>query len=112
MDKRALRRVYIASPYRKGDMAMNVKFQLDCSDELIELGYYPYTPLLSHFQKISSGRDDKYWIELDLAWVEVCDIVLRLGGESDGADGEVAHAIKFGIPVVYSVGELLELKLE
>ena len=46
------------------------------------------------------------WIELDLAWVEVCDCVLRLGGYSIGADSEVRHALRLGIPVYNSIDEL------
>lgn len=47
------------------------------------------------------------WYGLDLPWVEVAHAVLRLPGESRGADGEVAHAEKFGIPVFHSVQELI-----
>jgi hypothetical protein len=48
------------------------------------------------------------WIAIDLEWVPACDVLLRLDGESSGADGEVAFALEWSVPVVYSVAELLE----
>ncbi len=39
------------------------------------------------------------WIDLDLEWVKSCDCLLRLDGESKGADMEVALAESLGIPV-------------
>ena len=101
-------KVYIASPYTKGDVAVNVKRQLDCVDELMTLGFAPFAPLYSHFQHMAHPRPYEDWIKLDLIWVEVCDCLLRLEGESDGADGEVAVAKKLGIPVFYTVWQLIE----
>jgi hypothetical protein len=100
-------KVYIASPYTKGDVAVNVKRQLDMADELMTLGYAPFAPLYSHFQHMAHPRPYQDWIAIDLVWVPVCDIVLRLDGESSGADGEVAFAKEHGIPVVFSVDELV-----
>jgi hypothetical protein len=104
-------KVYIASPYTKGDTAINVKRQLDCVDELMTLGYAPFAPLYSHFQHMAHPRPYTDWVEIDLIWVEACDVVLRLEGESSGADGEVAYAQKNNIPVVYSIEELQKLNL-
>jgi len=41
-----------------------------------------------------------------MEWITVCDCVLRLEGESPGADAEVVLAKKKGIPVFYSIDEL------
>lgn len=101
-------KVYIASPYTKGDIAVNVKRQLDCVDELMNWGYAPFAPLYSHFQHMAHPRPYTDWIKVDLEWVKACDVVLRLEGESAGADGEVKHAQILGIPVVYSIQELNE----
>lgn len=100
-------RVYIASPYTKGDVAINVKRQLDCADELMTLGYVPFAPLYSHFQHMAHPRPYTDWIEIDLIWVKQCNCVLRLDGESSGADGEVEFAKQNNIPVFYSINELL-----
>ena len=99
-------KVYIASPYTMGDIAVNVKLQIDTVDELINGGFAPFAPLYSHFQHMAHPRDYHDWIKLDLEWVSVCDCVLRLGGESSGADGEVAYAQELMIPVFYSIEAL------
>lgn len=46
------------------------------------------------------------WLTMDLELVKRSDAVLRLPGESSGADGEVAHAESLGIPVFHSIGDL------
>lgn len=48
------------------------------------------------------------WIKLDNVWVLSCDALYRFGGESKGADGEVALAKANGIPVFYSIDALCE----
>lgn len=99
--------VYIASPYTKGDVAVNVKVQIDMFDKLMTIGFAPFAPLYSHFQHMTHPRPYQDWIEIDLVWVEVCDCVLRLPGDSSGADGEVEYAKKLNKPVFYSIKELL-----
>jgi len=105
-----MKKVYIASPYTLGDVAVNVKTQMDMADKLMDLGFVPFVPLYSHFQHMAHPRPYKDWIALDLEWVEICDYVLRLPGESSGADGEVRHAEKLNIPIFYSLEELLNTK--
>ena len=99
-------KVYLASPYTKGDVAVNVKVQIDMVDELMNLGFVPFCPLYSHFQHMVHPRPYQDWIAIDLEWLPVCDCVLRLAGESSGADGEVKLANELGIPVFYSVVEM------
>jgi len=101
-------KVYIASPYTLGDVAVNVKMQLDKVNELMDLGYAPFAPLYSHFQHMAHPRPYEDWIKIDLEWVRVCDCVLRIGGESKGADGEVDLAINLGKPIYYNVDDLLK----
>jgi hypothetical protein len=106
MKKRKMK-VYIASPYTKGDIAVNVKRQIDCTDELLTLGFVPYTPLYSHFQHMAHPRPYQDWIDLDLEWIGVCDCLLRLDGESTGADNEVKLAYELGKQVFYSIDDLV-----
>jgi len=98
--------VYIASPYTVGDVAVNVKTQMDTADSLIEKGYCPIAPLLSHFLHINKPRPYEDWTKMDMALVRVSDYVLRLPGESRGADAEVELAKSLKIPVVYNIGSL------
>lgn len=96
-------KVYIASPYTLGDVAVNVKLQIDTVDILISKGFAPFAPLYYHFQHMAHPRPYEDWVKLDFEWVGVCDCVLRLGGESRGADAEVDYAIGLGKPVFSSV---------
>lgn len=105
MTKQKLR-VYIASPYSIGDVCANVRESMDCFDQLMNAGFAPYAPLMSHFQNIVHHRPYQEWIEHDLQWVLAADVVLRLPGESKGADGEVSYAEACGIPVVYTINAL------
>ena len=101
-------KVYIASPYTKGDIAVNVKTQMDNADMLIDFGFAPFVPLYSHFQHMAHPRPYEDWTKLDNEWVRVCDCVLRLPGESCGADKEVELAKSLNIPVFYSIVEIIK----
>jgi hypothetical protein len=105
-----MKKVYIASPYTKGDVAVNVKAQIDAFAKLMDAGYAPFAPLYSHFQHMAHPRPYENWLKLDLEWIPVCDALLRLPGESSGADIEVELAKKLGKPVYYSIEELIENK--
>lgn len=72
-----------------------------------ELGFVPMCPHWSHFQHTFRPRPYADWLAFDLEWLPCCDAVLRLPGESSGADGEVARAVELGIPVFGSVAELV-----
>ncbi len=58
--------VYIASPYTKGDPAMNTHFQCKIFNEMLGDGVVlPYIPLLSHFQHTLFPRHYQDWIDYD-----------------------------------------------
>jgi hypothetical protein len=101
-------RVYIASPYRIGDKIENVRRSLEAANKLIQAGMYPYAPLLNHYQNELFPQSEETWIKQDLAWISCCQCLLRLPGESFGADGEVAKANFEEIPVFYNIEDLLE----
>jgi hypothetical protein len=105
-----MKKVYIASPYTLGDVAVNVKTQIAVADRLINAGFCPHIPLLSHFQHMIYPRPYKDWLKLDLEWLKVCDCLLRLPGKSKGADKEVEYAKSLDIPVFYSLKELIKWK--
>ena len=98
--------IYVASPYSHGDKFKNVKKSIVIGEELIELGFVPYLPLLSHFWNEISPHDYFYWLDYDMEILEKMNALLRLPGESNGADLEVARAKNMGIPIYYSVEEL------
>lgn len=99
-------KVYIASPYTVGDQSKNVRRQMDCFNELRNKGFIPFIPLLTHFQHMVHPQSYESWMVWDFAWIESCNCVLRLNGESPGADREVEYAKLHNIPVFYSTIEL------
>lgn len=100
-------KVYIASAYTKGDVAANVKAQMDATNDLYELGFNVYSPLIgTHFQHMVYPKDYNFWLSLDYEWISVCDCVLRLDGFSEGADMEVEHAKRLGKKVFYDIVDL------
>lgn len=101
-------KVYIASPYSKGDIGVNVKTQLDMFETLTNLGFFPIPPLWSHFQHLAHPKSYEFWCDYTMELMLMCNCVLRLPGESSGADNEVKKAEEMGIPVFYSVDELLD----
>lgn len=107
MGGRHIRRVYIAGPYTHGDVQRNVENALIVADMLLREGYAPYVPHLSHYWKHLSPHTYEEWLALGIAYLEVCDAVVRLPGYSPGADLEVAYAKERGIPIFRSVEELL-----
>lgn len=107
VDKNLIR-VYIASPYAKGNTTINVKRQHDVYDQLLDIGFYPIMPLLNHYHDLIHPRHSEDRMRIDFESVKMSHIVLRLPGESPGADREVELAKKLGILVVYSIEELLE----
>ena len=109
--------VYIASPYTRGDVAMNTHFQCKVFDRLLTDGkVWPVAPLWSHFQHTVFPRPYRDWIEYDQALLHLYDACLRLTAElervgysqheSSGADGEVKTFERLGRPVFLSIEEL------
>ena len=103
-----MKRVYIAGPYTKGDVAVNVRNAVLAGQKILEAGHSPYIPHLCHFWHFLIPGPWEQWIKHDEQWVGVCHAVLRLEGQSVGADGEVALAKSLGIPVFLDMSELLK----
>lgn len=100
-------KVYIAGPMTKGCIRTNVRVALAAATELADAGFAPIVPHLSHFWDMMYPRPYEYWMKIDFEWLAACGALLRLPGESSGADREVAKAQELGIPVFYSVQELV-----
>ena len=100
-------RVYIASAYTKGDVAINVHNVILVADELVKLGHTPYVPHLTHFWHLVSPKEVDFWYEYDNSFIDHwAECLLRLPNESIGADKEVERARKLGIPVYYDIKKL------
>ena len=101
-----MKRIYVAGPYTGGEVIENVRRAVVMGDKLTGLGYAPYIPHLSHFAHFHKPRPYGDWLTTGLAWVSVCDAVLRLPGKSPGSEEEVKYAKELGIPVFYHLNDL------
>lgn len=107
----ARKRIFVSGPITKGDRINNLAQALQATRTLWNKGYAPFCPHLTMMTEHLFQEHLKYedYIEQCLAWVEVSDAVLRLPGESAGADRECAHAASKNIPVFTVLGRLLEI---
>lgn len=130
-----MKRIYIAGPISRGDLAHNVNQATAAFVALAVAGLAPFCPHWSVYSKpckrvpitgyespdvirtdvvcvaTVSGNDEMThadWLNVDLPWVQVADAVLRLPGESAGADREVEFARACGVPVYHSVREVVD----
>lgn len=99
-------RIYIAGPYSKGDVAVNVRNAFQTASRLADLGFAPFVPHATHFWHLMFPRPYEFWLELDNEFLPFCEGLLRLPGESSGADKEVALAGKLGIPIFTTVEDV------
>jgi len=118
------KRVYIAGPISKGDLAHNINQATAAFVALAKAGLAPLCPHWSVYAKPaivgpaahlphevwckatvdgSPGMSHDDWIGVDLPWVIMADAVVRLPGESSGADIETGCARDHGVPVFDSV---------
>ncbi len=102
-------RVYISGPYSKGDTVANIREACLAAARVINAGHLAYVPHTSMLLHLLEPRPYADWLAHDLGWLAACDVVLRLPGESPGADVECRMAERMGIPVVRSAEELGKL---
>lgn len=115
---------YVAGPISKGDIVANLMKAHDAGMALLKGGLAVIVPhgncfwgnltkggyhLPSAFvpEACPGGTTHADWMGCDLEIVRRCDAVLRLPGESKGADMETACADECGIPVFADAAELI-----
>jgi Domain of unknown function (DUF4406) len=99
-------RVYIAGPYTNGDVAVNVRNAYVAANRLADLGFAPFVPHATHFWHILFPRPYEFWLDLDNQFLPLCEAVLRLPGQSEGASKEVKSAQELEIPVFTEIDDL------
>ena len=99
--------IYIAGPYTIGDVGRNVANAVAVMDYLLDYGFIPYCPHLTHLAHLVNHRSYEDWLDLGKAWVKRCDALLRMDGESRGADVEVEFARSLNIPIYYNLSALI-----
>ena len=100
--------VYVAGPYTRGDVVINVREAIKAAEILRNHGFIPFVPHLTHFWHLLFPHKIDYWYDYDNAWLKKCDVLLRLSGDSAGADAEVGLAKELGLPVYYSLVNLID----
>lgn len=123
------KRVYIAGPLSRGDLKRNIEQATRAFKQLVAAGFAAWCPHWSAFSggcigngslggelpgnywayasACGVGLTHQEWLEVDIAWLATADAVLRLPGESVGADAETAEAERLGIPVYTSVNDVV-----
>lgn len=102
------RHIYIAGPLSTGDVFANTNRAISAATELVGAGLVPFVPhLCALWAIVRPGISYETWMEQDFAWLRRCDALLRLPGESRGADREVALAGELGLPVFTEVEAVL-----
>ena len=97
--------IYIAGPL-SGKPSRGVRDAIAAADNVLALGGLPFIPHLTHFWDMISPKPYKQWIDYDREFIYRCDALLRLPGESTGADMEVRYAREWNIPVFHSLNEV------
>ncbi len=103
--------IYISAPYSKGDVCENIRRACFAGDELLRKGHIPFVPHLTHLWHLISPKPYKEWLAIDLALMSMCDAVLRLDGESVGADLEVDEAKRLCMFVYYDIQDIPDKNL-
>jgi hypothetical protein len=99
--------VYIAGPYSQGDQVVNTRAACEAGDRVWDAGYMPIVPHTSLAWHLASPKPAAHWYEYDLHLLRLCQHLIRLPGDSWGADRECVQAIKWGIKCYLGVEHFL-----
>lgn len=109
--------ILIAGPYRSGTggdpalIARNLERLEEAAAPIHRLGHVPMIgewvalPILRGMDDTDAGEGDVMY-ETARRLLQHCDAVLRLPGESSGADKDVEIALERGLPVYRSLDEI------
>ncbi len=103
-----MNRVYISGPITKGATLHHIHDACMVWKRLTEAGIFAICPHWSAVQDMIAPMPHAAWMAYDRPLLALCNIILRLPGESVGADQEVAWAREFGFPVFHDVESLME----
>jgi hypothetical protein len=103
------RMIYVAGPIQ-GDPFGCVRTASLAFTELRAEGLTPFLPQLSVLAEMVEHRDYEDWLAYDFDVIRHCAAVVRLPGESPGADREGEFARSLGKPVFVLPDEWIELR--
>jgi hypothetical protein len=99
--------VYIAGPMTLGDSFGHVGHACRVWIQLWRAGFFPIAPQWSAVQAMVSPLTLEEWMEYDLPLVRASAAVLRIPGESRGADIECQEARHHRIPIYHTIDSLI-----
>ncbi len=113
-------RVYVAGPIGALDAARpaKIKTAIDAGATLLRAGFAPFVPHLwaaamqDHEVSADALAHYEAWMDYDFAWLDASDVLVRLPGDSPGADREVERARQRGMAVYFGVDALLAVPRE
>ena len=115
-----MKRIYIAGSYSADnvmDVLHNIRKGIEAACTVFKAGYAPFCPWLDfHYVLMDKASEltvqDFY--DYSLAWLDASDAILVLPDyeDSKGTLAEIERANIRGIPVVYSLKELLNLSIK
>jgi hypothetical protein len=92
--------IYLSGPITHGNRNLSFYQASEAQLRLIQTGEYAvFNPMLSMALFANNEISWGDWLSNDESWIRVSDMLLRLPGESKGADREVAYAKSINIPV-------------
>lgn len=101
--------VYVAGPYTKPDPIENIHVVSHLAVKMIDDGVVtPVVPHMTMLLHLVAPRPVQYWYDYDLEVMARCDAVLRVPGESTGADAEETAAYAQGLPVFYDLEDVYQ----
>lgn len=92
-------RIYLAGPY-SAEPEQCTHEAIRIANELRNMGHSPFVPHLTHYWHLRHPRAYEDWLDYDLDWLEVCNVLIRIPGHSPGADREVEAARRLGLTVM------------
>ena len=101
--------IFVSAPLGADDdgRPARIRAALDAAEVLARVGLLPFVPHLWHHWDKAHPAPYETWIRRCLAMLTGCDVLLRLDGESPGADRETAAALAIGMPVYRSITALI-----
>ena len=109
--------IYVAGPLSNNEtwshttQWQNMLNAIEAGAELKEKGHYPFVPHYSYMMT-NMGHHFTYgdWLEEDFVWIEKCEALYRMEGDSAGADLELKHARNLGKIIFLGMEEVPDLR--
>ena len=103
-------KIYIAGAYSKPDPVENTAIALRVAERVWLAGDVPFVPHLTLLYHFAHQHPYEDWLAYDMEWLRVCDGLLRIPGESSGADKEMTEMVRLGKPVWFGLNDYLTIR--